>query len=141
MPQIELNIVNLTSTKLSGKNIFKKIIQNVLVNFNIKKKIAIGLIFVKESFIKKLNSKYRKTNKATDVLTFGTIKDLSVDIVICPAVARLKAKIFSLNEKQMIYKLFIHGLLHFLGYNDKIKKDAILMDKIETKLMKKLYLI
>jgi probable rRNA maturation factor len=95
-----------------------------------KKKSIISVSFVTAGAIKKLNSRYRRKNKATDVLSFNMDeKDLLGDIFICPAVARKNAKEYGVTLEQEIARLFVHGVLHLMGY-DHGKKMFAKQEKI-----------
>tara|TARA_Y100000588_G_C13562900_1_gene631192 strand:+ start:99 stop:557 length:459 start_codon:yes stop_codon:yes gene_type:complete len=111
----------------------------------LKKKNIIFTILLTNSFnIKKLNKKFRNLNRSTDVLSFPyysldnlkSIKEKNIyigDIAICYEIinARSKKKFFHLE----LDKVWVHGLLHLLGYNHKKNKDYLKMNKIEKKFL------
>ncbi len=137
---IEIN--NLTSFSIDEK-LFTGIAKIVLKSENrVREKIS--LAFVSEEEIKKLNKKFRKKNKATDVLSFdlkpacrqGRKKGYLGEIVICPEIVKENAKKHRSGAKQETMKVFIHGILHLCGYDhEKNKKQAKIMEDKE-----KLYL-
>ena len=89
--------------------------------------------------IKKLNKKYRKIDKITDVLSFGSLRqDEMVEIIICWSRLKEQAKQFKHSQKQELIILLIHGLLHLIGYDDKTKKERAVMEKITEKVVKRL---
>ncbi len=111
---IEIN--NLTNFAVD-KGRFSTVAKIVLKGEN-KEREKISLAFVSKSEMQKLNKKFRGKNKPTDVLSFEGINE----VVICPEVVKE-------NEEEMI-KVFIHGILHLLGYDhEKTKKEADLMEK------------
>ena len=58
-----------------------------------------------------------------------TEKDFLGEIVICPEVAKENAKEFKISQKKEIIKIFIHGILHLLGYDhEKSAKEAEVME-------------
>lgn len=114
---IEIN--NLTRFKLD-KKLFTGIAKKVLKGEN-KETETLSLAFVSKEEIKRINKRYRGKNKPTDVLSFGEINE----IVICPEAVKEK------NED--IKKVFIHGILHLLGYDHKKDADAEIMEKLEEK--------
>ena len=92
--------------------------------------------------IKKLNYKYRKKLKTTDVLSFPFHKknDLKKilkknnlvylgDIIINLEV--LINKDLDKNFREKFNEIWIHGLLHLLGYRHKLNSDYFRMKKIE----------
>lgn len=84
----------------------------------------IELIVVKNDEIKILNNEHRNIDKATDVLSFPLDFDMPNmplgSIVISTDFVKLKAKELnhSLNEEFTL--LFIHGLLHLVGYDHEV---------------------
>ena len=91
------------------------------------KKYDLSLVFVGEKKIQILNYKYRKINKSTDILSFSISKN-SGEIFICEKSALKKAKEFEMSYKTFLPFLFIHGLVHLLGYdhgNTMEKKELI----------------
>jgi len=81
----------------------------------------IELIICDNPTIQKLNSEYRSKNHPTDVLSFpleGDIDKLPLgSIVISSDMIEQKAKEFRHTPQEESILLFIHGLLHLLGYD------------------------
>ena len=61
---------------------------------------------------------------------------LFADIVISTDRAISNAKIFKTSPLYELYLYVVHGVLHILGYDDKTKKDRLLMRKREESLLK-----
>jgi len=82
-----------------------------------RKKWIVDISLVRKAKIEQLNTKYRKKNKPTDVLSF-LMKEgrLLGDVIICPSVAKANAKRSGTSLKQEIARLAAHGMLHLLGY-------------------------
>ena len=93
--------------------------------------------------IKKLNKRFRKVNKSTDVLSFPFYKKKILrnkikkekeiylgDIIINfnKVSSKNNLKIFKLQFD----KLLIHGLVHLFGHDHKKEKDFKKMSKIEA---------
>jgi rRNA maturation RNase YbeY len=144
---MSLEINNVTKSKIDEKELlrlFKRAI-NVLK----LKSVGVSLAFISELEIKKLNKIYRGKNKVTDVLSFGSRdinellfskfpeeKDFLGEIVICPKFAATKSKLFNLSNEMMLNKLFVHGLVHLVGYDhEKSEKEAVEMEKLEEKIL------
>ena len=94
--------------------------------------------------IKKLNKKFRKKNKSTDVLSFPFYekKQLNTkirkekevylgDIII--NLSEVRNKNNKVKFKKELNKLWIHGLLHLLGYDHKSDTKYLQMQKLENK--------
>ena len=80
----------------------------------------IELIVTSNETIQEINKEYRNIDKATDVLSFP-YEDMPMaplgSIVISIDYVKEKAKEFGHSEDDEFSLLFIHGLLHLLGYD------------------------
>lgn len=84
----------------------------------------IELIICNNNYIQELNKEYRDKNIPTDVLSFPLINSF-IGLPIGSIVINIdKAKEVALNlghkDGEEIALLFIHGLLHLLGYDHEI---------------------
>lgn len=93
-----------------------------IVNSLTKKDLE--LIIVDNQTIKEINLEYRKKDEATDVLSFpvdGDFEHLPLGtIIISIDFVKEKAKEYGHNEEDELNLLFIHGLLHLLGYDHEV---------------------
>ena len=82
------------------------------------------LIIVDNQTIKEINLEYRKKDEATDVLSFpvdGDFEHLPLGtIIISIDFVKEKAKENGHSEEDELNLLFIHGLLHLLGYDHEV---------------------
>ena len=104
-----------------------------------KNTLICSLLLSGATEIKKLNKKFRKKNKSTDVLSFPfdeKIKKNSFlgDIAISYEI--VKKRSYNSNFVKELDKLWIHGLLHLLGYNHKKLRDYSKMYSKEKKILK-----
>jgi len=91
---------------------------------------VVSVSFVSKKEIRELNRRYRKKNRPTDVLSFGLGEDgMLGDVIICPSVAKMNAKEYGMEYMEEISRLFVHGLLHLIGYEHG-KKMFDLQDRI-----------
>ncbi|CAG8450288.1 11067_t:CDS:2 [Racocetra fulgida] len=117
----------------------EKILKIAVEKQDISALVSLSLVGKRES--RQLNLRYRKINKSTDVLAFpfyynyqkeigscsvGKLRDLG-DIFICYPVAQEQAQENQHSLKQEICFLFLHGLLHLLGYDHEKDKDRKIM--------------
>ncbi len=126
-------------------------IKKKLTNINRKdkknknKKLFFTLLLSGNSEIKKLNKKFRKKNRTTDVLSFPFYRKEDLrskikknnevylgDIII--NLYKIKKDKNLSNFKISFNKLWIHGLVHLLGHDHKKNRDFNKMIKIENKL-------
>ena len=115
----------------------------------IKKKVSLTILLSNNKNIKKLNKKFRNKNKATDVLSFPSEKKINIkkspyigDIVFSYEYMNKPKTLSTLEFKNKLAKIFIHGFLHLLGYNHIKLKDFKVMlieeEKIYQTIKKKI---
>lgn len=84
----------------------------------------IELLIVKNDEIQKLNKEHRNIDKATDVLSFPIDFDMPNmplgSIVISTDFVEEKAKEYGHSFNEEFSLLFIHGILHLLGYDHEV---------------------
>jgi probable rRNA maturation factor len=94
-----------------------KLLEKILI-FLTKKDIE--LIICHNNYIKKLNSQFRQIDKTTDVLSFP-LEDVPFSslgsIVINVDMVMQKSKELNHSFDDELALLFIHGLLHLLGFD------------------------
>ncbi len=111
------------------------------------KLINISILLTGNNDIKFLNKKFRKKNKTTDVLSFPNYDQNIMK-------AKLKSQknlylgdialnLYKINKgknkfKSEFDKLWVHGLVHLMGYRHYKNKDFFKMKKIEDKIIKQL---
>jgi len=131
---VEVNNLSEKYGKLD-KNFLKKTAEKVLKGEKAGKGGEISIAIVDSSEIRKLNRKYRKKDKATDVLSFGKIGEEVPEIIICPEEVEKNGK----NFKKEMAEVVIHGTLHLLGYeHEKKKEDAEKMFSKQEKYLSKI---
>lgn len=145
---IEIN--NLTKHKVNIKFYIKEF-GSVLKFLKLSEKY-ISIAFVNSDEMKKINSNYRGKNKPTDVLSFPNIfinkkwkggkfkeEDLG-EIIFCYDVIKKQAKENKKTIANETIFMFVHGVLHLLGYEDeKSEKEYKDMEKKQQEVMNKLY--
>jgi len=126
------------------KEITQKIIKIDDLNFKKNKFYALNLVFVDDKIIKKINKKFRKQNKTTDVLTFvnsiknnKNVKETYCDIFFSAETIKKDAKKNIINFYDHITHLMIHCFLHVNGYDHKKENDFIKMKNLEEKILMK----
>ena len=122
---IEIN--NLTTVQVD-EEFLKKICQKVLEKEN-KKDIELSIALVGQGRMRKLNKKYRKKNKVTDVLSFQY--NNSGEIAVCLREVKKNAKKTNIIFEEELARVLLHGLLHLLGYDHE--KSKIEAEKMREK--------
>lgn len=93
--------------------------------------VELSLVFCDDAFIHGLNREYRGKDCPTDVLSFGQDPDSGLlgDLVISVPAAARQAKAHGHGLAAEIEWLFLHGLLHLVGYEDDTDEQAELMTR------------
>jgi len=128
----------LTESGILKKDLLKYLnkIRNL---FKIQKR-DLSVTLCTNAFIKKLNKKYRHKNKPTDVLSFAMQdKKMLGDIIVSVPLAKKNSKLYGTNLLEEIVFLVVHGIIHLLGFNHQIKRDAKKMQALEKSTMYKLF--
>ncbi|MDR1235185.1 MAG: rRNA maturation RNase YbeY [Mycoplasmataceae bacterium] len=130
--------------KLTNKQrqLFK--LANVYLSKLQKQNFIYDINIVDNQKIKKLNNQYRHINKITDVLSFAMHDakqpktELLGEIFINYQQAQKQATV---SVDYEITLLFIHGVLHLLGYDHKNKTNENEMFLMQNKIIKQLNLV
>ena len=112
-----------------------------LINTN--KKNTVSVLFAGDKKIIELNNRFRKTNLPTNVLSFPSFieKNKEIfrgDIIFSAETIYKEAKKDKKSFNNHLIHLFIHGVLHLLGYDHQTEDNAKVMESLEIKILKNL---
>tara|TARA_B100001063_G_scaffold158421_1_gene147731 strand:- start:593 stop:1108 length:516 start_codon:yes stop_codon:yes gene_type:complete len=110
---------------------------------NINKKNSISVLFAGDKKIIELNSRFRKINLPTNVLSFPSFIERNEeiflgDIIFSAETIFKEAKRDKKSCNNHLIHLFVHGLLHLLGYDHQTEDNAKIMEGLEVKILKTL---
>jgi probable rRNA maturation factor len=90
-----------------------------------------------------LNSRYRRKEGATNVLSFAadvvapdSAERLLGDVVICAPVVAVEAQQQHKPMKNHFAHLVVHGVLHLCGYDHETDAEAKVMERTEVAILK-----
>ena len=93
-----------------------------------KKKQEFSILLTNNQKMRNLNSKFRKKDKPTDVLSFQTNDNKYIgDIAISFEIVNKRSNLSNFFIE--FYKICIHGYLHLIGYDNKKLKNIKKMKK------------
>jgi len=102
----------------------------------------ISLRLVNEKKMKDLNYNFRGINDSTNVLAFpaqledkNEINNLLGDIAICVDVLKREAKEQHKKLQDHLAHLFIHGVLHLMGFSHENECNGNNMESIEKRIL------
>ena len=115
-----------------------------IIKFFKDKNVTFTIMLTNSLNIKKLNKKFRKSNKSTDVLSFPlfslkNLRSIKEKKIYIGDLAASYEIIHSRSKKKNFHKEFdkvwIHGLLHLVGYDHINNQDYYKMNKIEKRIL------
>jgi rRNA maturation RNase YbeY len=125
---------------ITGKKEIIACIRDILTE-HVKEEGAINIILTGDSDLQEINKKYLKRDYLTDIITFDfDEKDkISGDLYISIERVKENALKFKVETKKELLRVIIHGVLHLVGYTDKLKKNKEIMTEMEEYYMGKNY--
>ena len=114
--------------------------------------IYVGVSLVSEDEIKDINREFRGIDKVTDVLSFPQFESVDElldeiegdealvdiplgDVVICLDQAERQSKEYGTSIKREVTYLFVHSILHLLGYDHMEDDEKAYMRAHEERVM------
>ena len=90
--------------------------------------------FFSDEDLKTINIKHLNRDYYTDVISFDDSCDevLNGSIAISVERVRENAKDYNCDFLNEMLRVMVHGLLHFMGFNDKTKDEKVLMRNAEN---------
>ena len=143
---VEVNSKSWHKKIKNSKKYFSKKLKKIsqIVKFFKGKNITFTILLTSSLNMKKLNKKFRKRNKSTDVLSFPSFSSKNLKtakgkkIYIGDIAASYEIIYSRSKEKNFLLefdKVWIHGLLHLIGYDHIRNKDYYKMNKIEKRII------
>ena len=143
---VEINSKSWNKKIKNPKKYFSEKLKKIskIIKFFKDKNITFTILLTNSLNMKKLNNKFRNRNTSTDVLSFPFLSSNNLkflkqkkfyigDIAVSYEVinSRSKKKNFFLEFD----KVWVHGLLHLIGYNHIKNKDYFKMSKFEKMIL------
>ena len=115
-----------------------------IIKFLKNKNITFTILLTNSLNMKKLNKKFRKLNKSTDVLSFPSLSSKNLKLIkekkIYIGDIATSYEIIYLRSKKNNFlsefdKVWVHGFLHLLGFDHVKNQDYYKMSKIEKRIL------
>jgi len=147
--EIELNFFSDLDSKYDVfEHQYNKIAEFVFNYLKLDDYFIFEVNLVNRDKIQEINKVYRQIDKVTDVISFAfeDDEDFSLlkgeklprdlgSIIICVDKAIEQAQEYNHSFEREMSFLFIHGLLHLLGYDHMEKDDEIEMFKLQDEIL------
>lgn len=128
---------------------YEELLVLTLKHLSLKCSPIISVSIVSEENIHEINRTYRNKDSVTDVISFAFLDNVpkrdellhsknEVDlgeIYICLNRAKKQAKDYNHSLERELDFLFVHGLLHLLGYNHMTKEDENIMFPLQEEIL------
>ncbi len=130
---------------------YENILKAAFSYLKIETNYEVDVNLVGDEQIHQINKEYRNVDRVTDVISFafnddkselGQIVDKNIphmlgEIFICiPQALRQASQIGNSKERELSF-LFVHGLLHLLGYDHMKEEDAKVMFALQEEILNK----
>ena len=126
-----IGIRNLTKKNINTKELVHLVA--VILKKEKKQGVDVSVVLVGLQRMQQLNKRHRGKDKATNVLAFPGGKEALGEIVLCPSVIRKDALEYKISFHKALSWMFVHGLLHLLGYDHESLKDERIMTQKEQR--------
>lgn len=84
------------------------------------------IIFCSDEYLLRMNQQFLKHDYYTDIITFPLSKPgepIEAELYISVDRTRDNAANLGISKSRELHRVIFHGLLHLLGYKDKLKTD------------------
>jgi len=147
MDNLDLNIINDDEHPIPRFENLLKCFELVTAHHNIKT-ASVNVNIISNEEIQQINKDFRDKDYPTNIISFkfekpeglpdDIVDDFLGDIVIAPKVLEKEAIEQNKNINDHWYHIFVHGLLHLLGYDHIENDEAETMENLEIQLLAKL---
>lgn len=151
----EITYLNLEKGQEDWEGIVKKVLNKCFEEEGLlDSKLIMTITFTTPEEIRKINKKYRKIDKATDVLSFPMFEkeeldekvknkdflyeDVLGDIIISIDKVREQAEEYGHSFERELSYMLVHGFYHLMGYDHIEEEDKKIMRPKEEKILNKL---
>lgn len=132
------------------ETLFLSLVKSTMKTLNKNQNYLISVNIINNGKMHELNRTYRNIDNTTDVLSFAFLDDQNEEInymdelpcdlgeiFISSEKAREQAKEYNHSIKREMCFLFVHGLLHLLGYDHQDEKQEKEMFYLQDLILKK----
>lgn len=133
------------------KNAALKVVQKDVWFLSEPKDFTINLALSDDKNVRMLNAEFRDNDKPTNVLSFANIDDDFFDeilkneeiielgdVILAFETMKREAEFLNISFREHFCHLWVHGMLHILGFDHIKEDDRIVMEQKETEILQKL---
>ena len=151
----EISYLNVEKGQEDWEAIVKKVLDKCFEEEGLlDSKLIMTITFTTPEEIRKINKKYRKIDKATDVLSFPMFEkdeldekikngdfpyeDVLGDVIISIEKVREQAEEYGHSFERELSYMLVHGFYHLMGYDHIEEEDKKIMRPKEEKILNQL---
>ena len=145
---MELDFVNQGPASYDAyEKVYRELYEKVFSHLGLKGNYFTDVTIVDNERIHEINRDYRHIDRSTDVISFAFLDDKNEiipqdgspislgEIIISYQKAEEQAKEYNHSLVKEMSFLFVHGMLHLLGYDHMKKEDEIIMFKLQDEIL------
>ena len=130
------------------EDVYSKLLDKIFKHLKLSFEAIVSVSLVDNKFIHELNRDYRKIDRPTDVISFAFLdnedreKEIASgvpvalgDIYISVDKAKEQAQEYKHSLEREMSFLFVHGILHLLGYDHMNEEDEKVMFKLQDEIL------
>jgi probable rRNA maturation factor len=120
---MQISITN-NKNRIIVKSEILPAIKGIEIDYN-KKIKSLGIVILSDEQLREINVKHLQSDYYTDIITFDYSENSNeIEGELCISHDRIieNAQKYKITEKEEIYRVIIHGILHLAGEDD-LKKD------------------
>lgn len=131
------------------EGVYENLIKKTLNHLDLEFEPIISVTLTSNEFIHNMNKEYRGIDRPTDVISFAFLDNdanrdkllksksdvVLGDIYISVEKAKEQAKEYGHDLERELSFLFVHGLLHLLGYDHMTKEDEEVMFRLQDEIL------
>ena len=150
LQHMELDFTSVKDTYDEYEDIYARLLEKTLKHLNLSFSPIVSVSIVDNEFIHQMNKQYRHIDRETDVISFAFLdgeenKDAIFhssqvvalgDIYISYEKAIAQAEEYGHPLQRELRFLFVHGLLHLLGYDHMNEEDEKIMFALQEEILK-----
>lgn len=132
------------------EKIYRKILKRICEELHVQEKDIVEVDLIDNPTIHEINRDYRHVDRPTDVISFafddkvegetpiyGNVPHLLGQIVISVDRAKEQANEYGHSLHRELCFLFVHGMLHLLGYDHQTKEEEQVMFSLQDIILSK----
>ena len=145
---MELDFTTINENFSNYEDIYCHLIEKAFNLLNLSFDPVVSVSFIDNKEIHQINKEYRKIDRPTDVISFAFLDNedrekeynsgmpvILGDIYISLDKAKEQAEEYGHSMKRELCFLFVHGLLHLLGYDHMKKEDEEIRVPLQDKIL------